>query len=235
MKWIINNLKMNLTLPDIIEYETKLSKIQSKHKIIVCPSFPYLSYFNSSNYYLGSQDVSNQESGSLTGEVSAKQLKSLNVKYTIIGHSERKKELSETNNQVSGKIKRLFENDITPILCIGELNKNSLTPEEEIKNNLEEIFKDIIDIKNIIIAYEPVWSIGTGDIPSNNHIEKVVEYIKKWFYNRFNICIDIIYGGSVSINNIQQLNNISNIDGYLLGGTSLRIDTLKEIIKCMEV
>lgn len=235
MKWIISNLKMNLTLPDIIEYEKELSKIESKSKIIICPSFPYLSYFNSSNYYLGSQDVSNQESGSLTGEVSAKQLKSLNVKYTIIGHSERRQQLSETNDQISGKLKRLFENDITPILCIGELNKNSLTTEEEIKINLEEIFKDIININNIIVAYEPVWSIGTGNIPSNSHIEKVVEYIKKWFYNKYNIAIDVIYGGSVTLNNIKQLNDVSNIEGYLLGGTSLNIDTLKEIIKYMEV
>ena len=235
MKWIISNLKMNLTLPEILDYENKLAQIKSKNNIVICPSFIYLTCFRNNNYYLVSQNVSHKEEGSLTGEVSAKQLKSLDVKYTIIGHSERKEKLLENNNQIREKIKLLFENDITPILCLGEHSKDSLDIEDEINTNLEEIFQDITNIKNIIIAYEPVWSIGSGNIPSNKHIENVVGYIKNWFSNKYNIHVDVIYGGSVNPNNISLLNEISNLDGYLLGGTSLNIASLKEIIEYLEV
>ena len=235
MKLIINNLKMNLTLPEIINYESELSNIETNNKIVICPSFPYLTHFKSNNYYLGSQNVSHIKEGSLTGEVSAKQLKSLDVKYTIVGHSERKEKLLEDNNQITEKIKLLFENDICPVLCIGELSKANLNIENEIKENLEDIFRSINNINNIVIAYEPVWAIGTGIIPDNSHIGNNISIIKKWFKDKYNTDIKVIYGGSVNTSNITSLNNISNLDGYLLGGTSLNINLLKEIIKYTEV
>lgn len=235
MKWIISNLKMNLTLPEIINYEAKLSQIKTNNNLVICPSYPYLTYFQNSNYQLGSQNVSHLFEGALTGEVSAKQLKSLGVKYTIVGHFERREKLLETDNQITSKLKRLFETDICPILCIGELNKDDLNTEEVIKINLDNIFTDINDINELIIAYEPVWAIGTGNIPDNQYIKRIVNYIKEWFNYRFGIDIPVIYGGSVNPSNIESLNTISNLDGYLLGGTSLDINSLEKIINCMEV
>ena len=234
MKWIISNLKMNLTLPEIIEYERKLSQIEFKNPFIVCPSLPFLAYFRSSNYHLGSQTVSYQEEGSFTGEVSAKQLKSLNVEYTIIGHSERRQKLLENNIQIGKKIALLFQNDICPILCIGEEEKD-MDIQTAIGSNLDEIFQNIKEINNIIIAYEPSWAIGTGSIPDNDTIEKTVHYIKTWFYNHYHYSVNVVYGGSVSTTNILTLNKISNLDGYLLGGMSLDIESLKEIVKSVEV
>lgn len=234
MKWIISNLKMNFTLPEIIDYERKLSEIEFKNPFIVCPSFTFLAFFKSNNYHLGSQNVSYQEEGSLTGEVSAKQLKSLNVGYTIIGHSERRQKLLENSIQIGKKITLLFQNDICPILCIGETDKN-MDIETTIGRDLDEIFQNITEIKEIMIAYEPVWAIGTGVTPDNDTIEKVVSYIKNWFYNRYRYSVNVVYGGSVNTTNISSLNKISNLDGYLLGGMSLDIDSLKEIVKSLEV
>lgn len=234
MKWIISNLKMNLTLPEIINYERKLSQMKFKSPFIICPSLPFLAYFKGNNYHLGSQNVSDQEEGSLTGEVSAKQLKSLNVEYTIIGHSERRQKLLENNLQIGKKITLLFQNDICPILCIGEDEKDG-DVQRVIGYDLEEIFQNITEIKNIMIAYEPVWAIGTGIIPDNDTIEEVVNYIKNWFYNHYHYSVNVVYGGSVNTTNISSLNKISNLDGYLLGGMSLDIDSLEEIVKSVEV
>ena len=234
MKWVISNLKMNMTLTEILDYEKQLSSIKSKNNLIVCPSFPFLMCFNGNNYYLGTQNVASQEDGSLTGEVSARQLKSLGVGYAIIGHYERRHKLFETNAQIREKIKVLFANDICPILCIGENNYDD-DIESCINNDLEEIFSGITNIKNIIIAYEPVWAIGTGNIPKNDYIERMVNYIKNWFYNKYNVCVDVVYGSSVSVDNIAVLNEVHNLDGYLLGATCLDIESLKVIVKYMEV
>lgn len=225
---------MNLTLPEIIDYESKLSEIEFKNPFIVCPSLPFLAYFRGNNYHLGSQNVSYQEEGSFTGEVSAKQLKSLNVEYTIIGHSERRQKLLENNIQIGKKVALLFQNDICPILCIGEEEKN-MDVHRTIGSNLDEIFQNIKEIKNIIIAYEPSWAIGTGIIPDNDTIENTIRYIKDWFYNRYHYSVSVVYGGSVNTTNLSTLNKISNLDGYLLGGMSLDIDSLKKIIKSVEV
>lgn len=235
MKWIINNLKMNLTLPEIIEYEKEISKIASKNKIVVCPSLPFLAYFKDTNYHLGSQNVSELNEGSLTGEVSAKQLKSLNVEYVIVGHSERREKLLETNGQVSNKIKLVLENNMTPIICVGEKKEEISNRNEIIKQELIEVLSDVKDVSNIIIAYEPIWAIGTGNIPDISELKETIKFIKNFFLTNYNQEVKVIYGGSVDSNNVMNLNQISELDGYLLGGTSLHIEKFKEIIKKIEV
>lgn len=235
MKWIINNLKMNLTLPEIIEYEKEICKIATKNKIVVCPSLPFLAYFKSSNYYLGSQNVSDLKEGPLTGEVSAKQLKSLNVEYVIVGHSERKEKLLESNSQIVNKIKQVLENDMTPIICVGERKEETLNRNEVIKQELIEMLVNIKDVSNIIIAYEPIWAIGTGLLPDITEIKETVIFIKNFFIENYNQEVKVLYGGSVNSNNILDLNEIKELDGYLLGGTSLNIDKFREIVEKIEV
>ena len=163
--------------------------------------------------------------GAYTGEVSAKQLRSYNVEYCLVGHSERRKYQNETDNEIYEKIIMLLQEHITPILCIGE------TKEERDNNKVEEVLdKQLNKLLNIndeykeqiIIAYEPVWSIGTGIIPTNKEIEDTILYIKKKLPNN-----KILYGGSANEENIDTLKQISIIDGYLLGGLSLNIDKLK--------
>lgn len=223
MKWIISNLKMNFTLPEIINYEQDLSKIRTTNKLVVLPSYLYLPYFRGNNYYLGSQGVSPYEKGAYTGQVSAEQLKSLNVKYTIINHPE------SNEIEVGKQIENLFKYDITPILCISDNTK------DKIETKLSNIFKNYNVVKDIILSFEPIESIGTGYLTSTIEIENVIKIIKDWFITNYNKNVPVLYGGSVDTTNIETLNNITTLDGVLLGNTSLEIEKVKEIITKMEV
>lgn len=225
---IILNNKSNLSKKEFIEYQEHLKKIRSSHEIVLCPTFLNISLFNLDNISLGSQNVSNTNDGAYTGEISARELKSLNVEYSLVGHSERRKNQKETNKDINEKIKRLLENDITPILCVGE------TKEERDNNKAEKIIKeqilmaieDIIpsSIEKIIIAYEPIWSIGTGIIPKLEDIIKINNVIEEILpYNK------IVYGGSVNEKNIDNLKS-NKIEGYLLGGLSLKPQQLQTFI-----
>jgi len=185
---------------------------------------------SNSNIKLGSQNVSASDNGAYTGEISASQLKSYQVEYAIVGHSERREYQRETNEEINKKIKQLYKNDITPILCIGE------TLEERKQNKVNEVLEEELTIatrdlteeekKRLIIAYEPIWSIGTGVIPTNEQIEEVFQEIKRLVPASY-----ILYGGSANEENIDQLKQIPSINGYLLGGLSLKVDKLKVFIE----
>ena len=227
------NNKSNLTKQEFIKYQEQLSNINTSNKMILCPTFLNISQFNLSNFSLGSQDVSATNDGAYTGEISAKDLKSYNVEYAIIGHSERRAYQKESFEEINAKIKKLLENNITPILCVGETKK------EKEQNKTKEIIKKelmtaIVNLKNvdknkIIIAYEPIWSIGTGIIPNNNEITEVFEYIKTFLPNN-----KILYGGSANEENITTLKRCNIIDGFLLGGISLKPDKLKIFVSKLE-
>ena len=225
---IILNNKSNLNKNEFIEYQEELSKLNSPYDVVLCPTYTNLGLFNLNNILLGSQNVSNNNEGAFTGEISAKNLKSYNVKYSLVGHSERRKNKKETEKDINEKIKRLLENNITPILCVGE------TMEERENGEVKKIIKTQVqlalagvspsDIEKIIIAYEPIWSIGTGNIPkiedillTNNYIREILPYNK------------IIYGGSVNEENIDNIKS-PEIDGYLLGGLSLKPKQLQTFI-----
>lgn len=223
------NHKCHFDKEEFISYLNEFSTINTSNKLILCPTYLNIPLVNNQNILLGSQNVSFADNGSYTGEISAKQLKSYGVKYSIVGHSERRKNQKETNEEIALKVKELLQNDITPILCVGETL-------EERENNLQkeiiqkELFNilDIKDIDKIIIAYEPIWSIGTGLLPTNNEIDEVITYIKSLLPNN-----SVLYGGSVTDENVDNLNRISSIDGYLIGGLSLKIDRLKKLLeKC---
>ena len=224
------NNKCNLDKEEFIKYTDELETINSNHEIIVCPTTINIPMFNNYKLKLGSQNVAVNNTGAFTGEVCAKQLKSYGVKYSIVGHSERRQYQKETNKEVNEKLKRLLENEIIPILCIGEtLEERKSNKQEEVL--LKEIKEGLIDLteeekEKIIIAYEPIWSIGTGLIPSNEEIIEVVNLIKKELPNN-----KVLYGGSANEENISTLKEIKKIDGYLLGGLSLKIDKLKVFLE----
>lgn len=219
------NNKSNLGKDEFISYLEELNNIKSNDLLILCPTFLNIANFNSNNILLGSQNVSSYDNGAYTGEVSAVQLKSYNVKYAIVGHSERREYQKETNLEIKEKINKLLENSITPILCIGE------SKEERDNNTYKSILEkelsilNDIDSSNIIIAYEPIWSIGTGVIPTKKEIEEVFNFIKEKYPNN-----KVLYGGSANLNNIDMLKEISLIDGYLLGGLSLKPGELQTFI-----
>ncbi len=236
MKILALNHKMNMNLEEIDNYILRFNNINFNNILcIVCPSSIYLNKFKQENYYLGSQNVGMIEKGALTGEISVNQLNSLNVNYSIVGHSERRTLLNETDEMINSKLKLMFNNDIIPILCVGETKEqydNNKTI-EVIKNELINDLKNI-DFNKIIIAYEPIWSIGTGLVPTTAEISNVISLIKEIIKNNFNAEATVLYGGSVNENNISELETITSVDGYLVGGASLKIDSVKKMVEIME-
>ena len=224
------NNKSNLEKEEFKKELEELKTVETTETLILCPTFLNISIVSNSNIKLGSQNVSVSDNGAYTGEISASQLKSYQVKYAIVGHSERREYQRETNEEINKKIKQLFKNDITPILCIGE------TLEERKQNKVNEVLEEELTIatkdlteeekKRLIIAYEPIWSIGTGVIPTNEQIEEVFQEIKRLVPASY-----ILYGGSANEENIDQLKQIPSINGYLLGGLSLKVDKLKVFIE----
>ena len=228
MKIIACNLKMNLMPSEINDYIEGMKAI--KDEILLFPTSIYIDSFVKSGFTTGSQDISYAEKGAYTGDTSILQLKELGIKYSIIGHSERRAYYQD-DQYVNKKINLCINNDIMPVLCVGETleqNKNNETNEVIIRE-LDSAFTDN-NIKSIIIAYEPIWSIGTGLIPSNDFIEEVVNNIKTYIKDKYEIEVSVLYGGSVNADNISTLEEIPNVDGYLIGGSSLKIDSMKKIV-----
>ena len=228
-KLVVGNFKMNLLYSDIQNYILEVTKY-SFENVIYCPSSLYLSLFINHGLKTGAQDVSSYEVGSYTGDISASQLKSLGVKYVIIGHSERRKYYQD-EQYINNKLNLCIKEGLVPILCIGE-NRDEYTNKETLdvlKHQLDESLKEI-DVSKIIIAYEPIWSIGTGILPSCEEIYNTIDYIKKYIYNKYEILPQILYGGSVSNQNIKELEKIKNIDGYLVGGCSIKVNDFIEMI-----
>lgn len=227
------NNKCNLNRKEFKEYYKELLKIKTKSKLILCPTFLNIGLAYSEKVLLGSQNVSREKEGAFTGEISAEQLKNYGVKYSIVGHSERREYQREGFDDINKKIKRLLDNNIVPILCVGE------TLEERKENQVEEVLNaellsaikglDAKDKSKIIVAYEPIWSIGTGKIPTLEEIEEVFTFIKKKFPKN-----KVLYGGSANEKNIDELKTLKIIDGYLLGGLSLKPKELQEFLNKLE-
>lgn len=230
---IILNNKCNLDNNEFITYQKQLSNIKTSNTMVLCPSHVHLANFSLQFYYLGCQNVSESESGPHTGEVSAKQLKSFDVDYCIVGHSERRKEHQETLKSINTKIKNLLKVGITPILCIGETKeeREKNIEKQVLKEQLISAFEDLIDSEKekIIIAYEPTWSIGTGLIPTKEEISDIFSFLRKELSTN-----KLLYGGSANETNIKELNECKLIDGYLLGGLSLKSEKLKIFIEKLE-
>lgn len=208
-KLVVANLKMNMDYEMTLEYVKQVNK-----NIVICPSYIFIPFFINKTL-VGAQNCSMYEKGSYTGEVSALHLKQLGVDYVIIGHSEcRKNDSDEIINQ---KIKMALKNHLKVILCIGE-NKDD---NRELKL-LKQLKEDLIDVDltNIIIAYEPIWAIGTNVIPTNQEIEMASKLIKDYIKNNYEKDVLVLYGGSVDLSNIDELKEVQNIDGFLVGRAS---------------
>ncbi len=229
MKLICANFKMNLLKDDIHNYlNTIKGKINNKN-VIFFPSIPFIEEFAKNNYLVGSQNISFKDFGSITGDTSVLQLKELGITYTIIGHSERRTFFNDSN-YIAKKIKLGLDNDLKIVLCIGE-NLEEFEKEktlEVLKRELDEALQDNLDIineNNLIIAYEPIWAIGTNKIPTNSCLDNTISKIKGYLKTKYNLNLKVLYGGSVNLDNIEELETIKVIDGYLVGGASL--DALK--------
>lgn len=224
-KIIVANMKMNLEYEEIIEY---LNSLQNKKidNIIFCPTSIYIPYFIEKSLNVGIQNFSKYEKGNHTGEISCNQAQSIGVKYAIIGHSE----IRDSKDIINKKIKLCKKNNIIPILCIGE-RKKSLYKENIIKRQLDNYLKDIT-MDKIIIAYEPVFMINSKNNINVKQLQKTIKFIKKIVKNYKINDIIILYGGSIDENNLKSILNIEELDGYLIGNSSLEI---KKFLKLIEV
>ncbi len=231
MKLIVGNWKSN---PDTVSAAEKLALAEDYEGVVIVPPFPYLERVKTvlQHAALGAQDVFWENGGPYTGEVSANQLKDLGVSYVIAGHSERRGHIGETDDVINKKIKSALDAGLKVILCVGEpiqIRKRGMQPSKEyitsqIKNGLRGVKKS--DAKKIVIAYEPVWAVGTGipDIPEE--AAEICGYIK----NLVSVA-GVIYGGSVNSKNIREFLSQDDIDGALPGGASLKPKEFQKIVE----
>lgn len=234
-KIVIGNQKMYMNKTAVLAFVDMLKQTNMDNKeVIVCPTYPFLEYYNDT-VPVGAQNVSINDNGAYTGEVSASQLKSLNIPYCIVGHSERREYNKETDEEINKKVIKLLDNGIIPILCIGEKleeRQNKLT-ETVIKNELNGDLNNLSPelVEKIIIAYEPIWAIGTGLTPTLEEIDESMKFIKNYITTTYNVSkVTVLYGGSVSDKNIDELNTVESIDGYLIGGASSKPAAFQYII-----
>lgn len=225
-KLIVANWKMNGSVELINSFDSFFSNIAfPHHEVVMCVPYPYISFLKGKNYFIGAQDCYEEKNGAYTGCVSAAMLKELNVRYVILGHSERRKYFSEDDAVIEKKFKCVSNEGLIPIVCVGETKteRDGGLMLDIIEQQLS-FYKNVAD--EFIIAYEPLWSIGSGKIPKISEIEEVLEFIKQKTY-----CSKVLYGGSVNSNNVESLINSCHIDGLLVGGASLLVEQFSKIIK----
>ena len=243
-KVIAGNWKMNMLPNEAIEFIEKLAPLvkDTENEVILCVPYTDLFYAlltaQGTNIKIGAQNMHFEEKGAYTGEVSGKMLKSINVEYVIIGHSERRQYFAETDETVNKKVKAAFEYGLKPIVCVGETleqreeGKAFDVITEQTKLALEGLAKE--QVENTIIAYEPIWAIGTGKTATkedaNDAIKKIREKIVEIYGQKVADRVIIQYGGSVKSTNAKELFEMSDIDGGLVGGASLNPDEFSRIV-----
>ncbi|MGE0206587.1 MAG: triose-phosphate isomerase [Candidatus Babeliales bacterium] len=215
----------------------------SGHSLVLCPSFDALflvqQFLKDSSIEYGAQDCSEHIQGAYTGQVSAQSLQDLGCSYGIIGHSEVRQFHAETSDIVAQKMVRLLEHAITPIICIGESHQDYLNgkAQEHIKKQLKPIERALTSYKksaNLIIAYEPIWSIGTGIVPEVNYLESIFEFINSLTASwPKTTTFKLLYGGSVNEKSSIQLKNIAALDGFLVGKASTDPKKLSDMLKLL--
>ena len=243
-KVIAGNWKMNMLPNEAIDYINEFAPLvkDTNNEVILCVPYTDLFYAllnaQETNIKIGAQNMHYEEKGAYTGEISPKMLKSIGVEYVIIGHSERRQYYNETDETVNKKIKAAFENGLKPIVCVGETleereqekTKEKITTQTRLA--LEGLTKE--QVSKVIIAYEPIWAIGTGKTATsedaNNSIKEIREEISKIYGKDVSECVIIQYGGSVKSSNAKELFTTSDIDGGLVGGASLKPDEFAKIV-----
>jgi triosephosphate isomerase len=233
MKLIIANWKIYLGAKESVALARRLSKIKSKNQLVVCPSFPVVSEVKKAlgkNIKLGAQNVAQKPDGALTGEVSAGMLSSLGCQYVIVGHSERRHTLSETDAQIKEKLRVVVSSKMIPVLCVGEtLSERKSGKTIEIVRKQLSVLRGL-KFENLVIAYEPVWAIGTGLTPTLEQISEVHKTIKK-VIGKLVSKTKVLYGGSVDKKNAQKILSLAEVDGALIGRASTDYSSLKKIIQ----
>lgn len=225
-KLVVCNLKMNLSKQDVDQY---LKKLDAKNldNVIFCPSAIYIPYFLNNNLKVGIQNISRYENGSHTGQVSALQVSSLGIKYSIVGHSETKNDLTEIND----KLKLCSKYNIVPIVCVGEETKMPISNTLDVLSNMIDNILKNVNLEHLIIAYEPSWIIGKNALVDTNALHEITNFLKKYL-EKFDINdIMILYGGSVNENDYKDIISLPSVDGVLIGQASTKIEELLKIIE----
>ncbi len=227
----IANWKLNGNNSFLKDYYQKLN-VNSDNCTIICSPSIYLNSLkgNNANLFCGAQDVSSYKGGAYTGELSASMLKDNNIDFCLVGHSERRQYFAETNDNVSIKCSNLIEENIVPVICIGETleQKEQNLTEEILSTQIKDSIPKSANHQNALIAYEPVWAIGTGLTPTLDEINQVHELIKN-FDTKFR-SFKVLYGGSVKSSNSKEITGLNHVDGCLIGGASLKVDEFNTII-----
>ena len=232
--FFVANWKLNGNLQFIDQFISNISLPNADSKcVVICPTAIHLDYLskNKNGFYVGAQNVSEHEEGAYTGEISVRSLIETNVDFCIVGHSERRQIFKEKDRDINLKSQRLVANNVIPIICIGETLEQK---EKGITNTvLEEQLMNSIPssstFENTIIAYEPVWAIGTGLTPTIDEIDETHRFIRS-HNDKFNK-YKILYGGSVKASNAKEIIHLANVDGALIGGASLKSEEFTKIIQ----
>jgi triosephosphate isomerase (TIM) len=241
---VAGNWKMNMNNSDarVLFESLNNSRIASSVDIIVAPPSIYLSEFatiKNENIYLAAQNCSGNENGAYTGEISASMLYSIGVEYCLVGHSERRQYQNESDILIKQKVNVLLENKVTPIFCCGEnLDKRESGDfyqviQTQIENSLFHLTDS--EIKGVVIAYEPIWAIGTGVTASSDQAQEIHAFIRTLLVEKYSAEtaeeISILYGGSCKASNAKELFMNRDVDGGLIGGAALDVDSFFAIIE----
>ena len=244
---VAGNWKMNKNLQEGIELAKELQSVLNgktvKCDVVICTPFIHLASVNGvidgKAVKLGAENCADKASGAYTGEVSAEMIASTGAKYVILGHSERRAYYGETNAFLKEKVKLALENNLTPIFCIGEVleERESGQQNEVVKTQIEESLFDFSaeDFGKIVLAYEPVWAIGTGKTATSAQAQEMHAFIRQTIAAQFGQTVandtSILYGGSCNAANASELFANPDVDGGLIGGASLKVDTFLPIVE----
>ena len=236
--YCIANFKMNKNRSETVFFLDQLNSlidIKPKTRLVVCPPFTSLTK-SRDKILIGSQNINSNESGAYTGEISSEMIKNIGAEYVILGHSERREYFKETNQEINKKVAIALKYKLKPILCIGEtlVQRKNNEVEKTLKNQLSKSLENVKS--DIIIAYEPVWAIGTGETATAEIIIEAHQIIRK-ILNDIGFDgqkISILYGGSVNRNNAKELIALDDVDGFLIGGASLDVNHFYDIYKFIE-
>ena len=238
-KIIAGNWKMNYCVNKAEDFVSEIKDAINTDEVdvVICPNFVALDrlsdILDGTNIKLGAQNVHTEDKGAYTGETSVNMLAAVGVKYCIVGHSERRQYFAETNEIVNKKAKKLLEKDINPIVCVGETleERESNTMFDVVEKQVRESLDGIEEAqmkRNVVIAYEPIWAIGTGKTATAEQANEMCKFIREVVAKMYNDSVAealrIQYGGSVKPSNANEILNMSDIDGALVGGASLTND-----------
>lgn len=231
---IICNHKNYMNLSEVSKYLKKANEKINTKQVVICPSSIYIPYFLKHEYEVGAQNI--EIIKPFTGEITTGQVSELGVNYVIVGHSERVKHFDEDEEMIHNKVVDVVKHHLKAVVCIGETmeEKNLFKTEKSLRRQLTTYLKKLSleQLQHVVIAYEPVWTVGTNKNLTLAELKKNVHYIKEVINKLYNIELPVLYGGSININNIEKFNKVEEIDGFLIGEASTNID---EVLKIIEV